>query len=95
MRNFFMVLSLVLGLAFVTGCNGDAANVIDSAYEKGGEYLVKVASASLNGECRRSLERRKELVTDINARQIANGKTPRAVAQDCNGDGEPDFTLPE
>ena len=83
---FLACLSVALG-----ACGGDAAKVIGDAYEAGGEAAVKAASTALNAECKRNIDNRKEFVAEINQRQLDRGKTPRAKAQDCDGDGQSDF----
>lgn len=77
-------LSLALG-----ACSG--LETVSEIYKEGGEKAVEATATALNIECTRSLDRRKTFVNDVNARQAERGKTPRAIAQDCNGDGASDF----
>ena len=85
-----LVCLLVLGSVALPGC----ADTLESAagiYQEGGERAVSLTSRLLNLECARRLEKRQEFVNDVNAKQVERDKTARAVAQDCDGDGAPDF----
>ena len=92
-KKFTKAAGLLLMCASVTlgACEGSPLETVTKIYTKGGDTAVKATAIVLNAECKRSMENRQKFVAEINQRQTADGKTPRAIPQDCDGDGQRDF----
>ncbi len=77
----------------LTACSG-AGTIADKARElhgKGIEVAAKGFGELTIVECARSLENRKRSLEALNSYLATQGRTERATALDCNGDGTPDF----
>ena len=86
MKHLYIAL-IAFGLS---GCADTLENAAQ-IYEQGGEKAVSLTSRLLNVECARTEARRKAYLEAVNAKQAERGKTPRAMAMDCDGDGASDF----
>ena len=76
---------------FLSACGGKLAERAAELYDKGAGAAAKGFAEALNVECLRDETFRQRLVENINAEQAENDQVPRAIAQDCDGDGLPDF----
>ena len=78
-------------LAMLPGCSADLADKARELHSKGIEVAAKGFGELTIVECARSLENRKRSLEALNNYLATQGRTERATALDCNGDGAPDF----
>jgi hypothetical protein len=72
-------------VAALAGCE-----TLQGGVEKGREFSAARVGNILIGECKLSAETRGKNLRAVNNYLITQGVTPRATAQDCDGDGTPD-----